>query len=259
MRIAGALLLAALLAGCQRELLPPAVGSKSAPPMVKAPILATAPTDPPLPQQTMQLAPPAPAARRPLQRDPAAHPGTAPRPSASPRSTRPPRLAQSAPPPRPQQAQTPPPARPAPARPQASKPPSFDLPEPDYPTAAPRSASGGAPAQYPQAPQQLAANNGLGRDPHGELFLLDEEEARPTYHPAVVIEEWRDEQWLTVQFDIAPNGRFRVSLLEGTGDPALDAIALKTLREWRWQPKTIKRRPVASTEVLRLKRNVTKR
>ncbi len=89
--------------------------------------------------------------------------------------------------------------------------------------------------------------------------MIDEEPAVPTYHPAVIIDGWLDEQWLTVQFDIAPNGRFQVTILEGTGDPAMDAIALTTLRQWRWQPKRIKRRPVASTEILRLKRNVTRR
>ena len=92
-----------------------------------------------------------------------------------------------------------------------------------------------------------------------ELFLLDEEPARPIYHPAVVIDGWRDEQWLTVRFDISANGRFRVTLLEGTGDPALDALALDILRQWRWEPRKVKRRPTPSTEILRLKRNVTRR
>lgn len=110
-------------------------------------------------------------------------------------------------------------------------------------------------------PQRLNAQNGLGAGEAqiSELFLLDEDPARPLYHPAVVIDGWRDEQWLTVQFDVAPNGRFRVALLEGTGDPALDALALDILRQWRWKPKTVRRRPVASTEILRLKRNVTRR
>jgi hypothetical protein len=91
-----------------------------------------------------------------------------------------------------------------------------------------------------------------------QLFLLDEQEARPIYHPGIVIDGWRDEKWLTVRFDVFPNGRFRVGLLEGTGDPALDALALSILRQWRWQPKTVHRRPVASSEILRLKRNVTR-
>jgi TonB family protein len=102
----------------------------------------------------------------------------------------------------------------------------------------------------------LGARSAQGGE-HSELFLLDENAAYPTYHPSVVVDGWRDQQWLTVQFQISPNGRFRVALLEGTGDPVLDALALDTLRQWKWQPKTVKGRPVASTEVLRLKRKVS--
>lgn len=87
----------------------------------------------------------------------------------------------------------------------------------------------------------------------GELFLLDDTPARPIYYPGVVFEGYRDEPWLTAQFEVGPNGRFRVTLLEGTGDPTLDAFALETLRQWRWKPRTEGRRPVASTVIKRLK------
>jgi hypothetical protein len=151
------------------------------------------------------------------------------------------------------------------AQPPPSLPPSFDLPKPDYPTAPSKAQPAlpahqlGAPSAYPP---RLAAANGLGakearEGEQSELFMLDEEAAYPTYHPGIVIDGWRDERWLTAQFDIAPNGRFRVALLEGTGDPALDALALSILRQWTWSPKKVRRRPVASTEILRLKRNVT--
>lgn len=144
-------------------------------------------------------------------------------------------------------------------------PPRLELPQPEYPTAPARKPPSPSPNENPpsNSPTRLTASNGLGaartEAVDSELFLLDEEPARPVYHPAVVIDEWRDEQWLTVRFDISPNGRFRVALLEGTGDPALDALALDILRQWRWEPKKVKRRPVASTEILRLKRNVTRR
>lgn len=154
-----------------------------------------------------------------------------------------------------------PPPRSAPPPPKAD----FKLPEPDYPQAEPRArpiAAGKSRGEsLPSSPQRVVAAHGLGGDTaaESELFLLDEDPARPLHHPPVVIDGWRDEQWLTVQFEVAPNGRFRVALLEGTGDPALDARALEILRGWRWKPKTVRRRPVASTEILRLKRSVTRR
>lgn len=155
---------------------------------------------------------------------------------------------------------------PSPEAPPPSPPPRLELPQPEYPTAPvaaqPKPSTLAREAQaIDSTPSRLAAANGLGprESEDSELFLLDEEPARPVYHPAVVIDGWRDEKWLTVRFDVGPNGRFRVALLEGTGDPAIDALALQILRQWRWEPKRVKRHPVASTEILRLKRNVTRR
>ena len=167
------------------------------------------------------------------------------------------RPAQPSPPPTSPSTQEPP--RPLP-------PPRLELPKPEYPTAAvaaqPKPSTPVGKAQtISSTPSRLAAANGLGptESEDSELFLLDEEPARPVYHPAVVIDGWRDEKWLTVRFDVSPNGRFRVALLEGTGEPVLDALALQILRQWRWEPKRVKRHPVASTEILRLKRNVARR
>lgn len=223
-------------------------------------------SDPPLLSQTLERPVEHPEDKLPAQ------PQKAPPQAKSfdPQRTavrRPPRIARrKTPPAPPSQPSEPPPrstSKPASVSP---PPPSFIPPEPDYPTAKPRPVPqatnpGVAPHDKDRPFEMVIANSGLrpsDSPPGGELFMLsgDEEAARPIHHPAVVVDGWSDRQFLTVQFAIQPNGRFVVNILKGTGDPVKDALALNTLRQWRWKPKTVKRRPVASVEVLRLKRNL---
>lgn len=81
---------------------------------------------------------------------------------------------------------------------------------------------------------------------------LDRNAARPLYHPAVVSQRHSDYPWLDVRFELRADASFEVYLISSTGDPVFDQIALQTLRSWKWKPKTVRGRPVASTELVRL-------
>lgn len=55
-----------------------------------------------------------------------------------------------------------------------------------------------------------------------------------------------------VRFEIAASGEARVSLLTGTGDPALDKQIEGVLGTWRWEPAIQGGLPVDSVEVFRV-------
>ncbi len=135
---------------------------------------------------------------------------------------------------------------------------------PGYPTAP---ASGGnTSAPSPSRAGALAASSlasSSKRQSRGEeeavfFEFSDEIRAKAIYAPVIAFDNLEPvramyaKKEVTVRFDVSPNGRFKVMLLEGTGDPELDKIALETLRQWRWRPKTVGRRPVGSIEILTL-------
>jgi TonB family protein len=133
--------------------------------------------------------------------------------------------------------------------------PQLQLPQANYPKAKSKNAG------QNQSPDFFAANDPFAQSypiqnlPDDRQANPDEEAAYPTYHPSVVIDGWVDEQALYIRFDLQASGAFRASIVEGTGTPAFDAIALKVVRQWKWQPKRVRGRPVASTEVIRLRRS----
>jgi TonB family protein len=152
-----------------------------------------------------------------------------------------------------------PPPRPEPQRPHLA-PPRVDTPaQPQLPQANYPKAKGKA-ANQNQYPDFFASNDPFANAanqnwPDDQQANPDEDAAYPTYHPPVVIDGWVDEQALYVRFDLQASGAFRASIVQGTGRAAFDAIALKVVRQWKWQPKRIRGRAVASTEVIRLRRN----
>jgi outer membrane biosynthesis protein TonB len=249
MKLLGPVVLALLFLGCDRpspEVQTPILVTNVAP-AVEAPSHDTSEVEDTLKQPPSEA--PVPSAHRP------------PRPpQPKPKSHDPSRIAPRDPTrPENSQAKTEPERKPPPRKKQPRKPPPrLELPQPDYPTAPPRDRPEPPDTVASTSGQIVIAANGLGlQDPDGYLQVLDEEAAYPTHHPPVVIHEWRDEQWLTACFELQPNGRFRVTLVEGTGDPGIDGRALSVLRQWKWQPRTVSGRPVASVETVRLRRSVS--
>lgn len=124
-----------------------------------------------------------------------------------------------------------------------------------YPTAKPAVARS-APSK---SESQEASSSQESEDDLGVFFeFSDEIRAKAIYAPVIAFDDLEPvramyaNKELTVRFDVSPNGRFKVRLVEGTGDAELDGIALETLRQWRWRPKTVRRRPVGSIEILTL-------
>lgn len=83
---------------------------------------------------------------------------------------------------------------------------------------------------------------------------LDQNEARPVYHPAVTFHHRVDSPSLDVEFRVAADGSCTAILLTTTGDARFDRHAVQTLNSWRWRARQENGRSVASTEVVRLRR-----
>lgn len=145
------------------------------------------------------------------------------------------------------------------SRPPSQSPPPRVAETPDYPTA-PSSPDNPPPkAGAPAAPSSWEKKRPGQGDEEAVFFeFSDEIRAKAIYAPIIAFDNLEPvramyaKKEVTVRFDVSPNGRFKVMLLEGTGDPELDKIALETLRQWRWRPKTVGRRPVGSIEILTL-------
>lgn len=106
-------------------------------------------------------------------------------------------------------------------------------------------------AVRPQPAQPPAGAPNVGGNPvAGE----DGDQAYPVYHPPVEIfhHGTMAANYLEAEFRLQANGNFRVRLLTSLGNAKWDGIALATLERWRWQPRRVEGKPVASTEVIRL-------
>ena len=129
-------------------------------------------------------------------------------------------------------------------------------PEADYPKAESRAARQTASHSSSSKSDAKLSPEALSNQDDVEFFEFSNEiRARPIYAPIITYRDLEPvramyaKKEVMVRFDLSPNGRFKVMLLEGTGDPELDQIALETLRQWRWSPKTVSRRPVGSIEI----------
>lgn len=116
--------------------------------------------------------------------------------------------------------------------------PSF-IPKTDYPT---------------YEPELLSQNSGESEVLGVPGRALDQNEARPVYHPPVIFNQMVDRPSLDVQFQVAPDGSCTAILLTSTGDSYFDQQAVRTLNTWRWRARQEGGRPVASTENVRLRR-----
>jgi protein TonB len=81
--------------------------------------------------------------------------------------------------------------------------------------------------------------------------------ARPVYNPLPTIpDELRDRASTTealARFAIAADGKVSVELVRPTPDPLLNRAILETLRTWRFAPAMENGKPVASSQVLRIR------
>lgn len=136
-------------------------------------------------------------------------------------------------------------AVPAPA-PVASETPAAAAPEETEPTSTPVPVEtpGWEPPPVPQS----------GPPEAGPTPGYSDGEATPIHFPSIRFSELAQGQQISVMavFDIRPDGSFEVSLSSGSGDPRLDQLALKTLRSWRWRPKVVGGKALASREELKV-------
>ncbi|MGE0490400.1 MAG: energy transducer TonB [Vulcanimicrobiota bacterium] len=94
----------------------------------------------------------------------------------------------------------------------------------------------------------------IPNDGHNAAAGEQGDDAYPIYHPPVEIfhQGTMAAHYLEAEFRLQANGNFRVRLLTSLGSAKWDGIALATLERWRWQPRRVEGKPVASTEVIRL-------
>lgn len=57
---------------------------------------------------------------------------------------------------------------------------------------------------------------------------------------------------VTARFAIQPDGKFAVTLVEGSGNEEIDRIVLTTLKKWKFKAATLDEHPIESTRKIRI-------